>query len=59
MALTKGRIGLCYADTLILENKKMPVFDAEDQKTVSTIGWSAAGFAALTIALIVIALIVT
>ncbi len=37
----------------------MAIFEAEDQKTVKTIGMSAAGFAALTVALIVIALLVT
>ncbi len=37
----------------------MSVFNEEDQQTVKTIGMWAAGFAALTVALIILALVVT
>jgi len=37
----------------------MSVFNEEDSKTVKIIGLTAAGFGALTVALIIIALLVT
>ncbi len=37
----------------------MSVFNEEDSKTVKIIGWTGAGFGALTVALIIIALLVT
>lgn len=37
----------------------MSVFNEEDTNTLKTLGYSAAGFAALTVALILLALVIT
>lgn len=37
----------------------MSVFDEEDTKIVKTIGWAGAGFAGLTVILIILAMYIT